>query len=494
MGWVEFESDTAQATPFAHVWEHTVGSGHASLALRADWQSQLRQCHEELGFRHVRFHGLLSDPMGTLIRQKDQLIYSFFNADQVWDFLLSIGMRPFVELSFMPEAIASGGQTVFAYRANVTPPKNYQDWRALIHKLLSHWAERYGLGEMGRWYFEVWNEPNMEGFWTGRAMDYFTLYRHTADVLKAIDAHLHVGGPATAHNEWIDAFIEFCERERLPADFISTHQYPTDGQGSGEQNTEETLARTRRGVMHDWARETRRRAGARPLYYTEWNSSSDSRDPLHDEPYAAAFIVKTVMESVHLVDGYSFWTFSDIFAETYFPSVPFHGGFGLLTLHGIAKPAYRAFELLHRLGTQQCPVAGRHHTVDVWVVREQRHITVMITNHALPRHPIDTELVRVLLRNAPRPQVARIERIDASHANPKRVWQEWGAPEYLSGTQVEHLHAASRLLSEEHPLRTDVGTVCLEVTMPPHSVAAVRVDCGSVPEGTADARDATDSH
>src|ERR1700693_2092483 len=115
-----------------HFWEHTNGSCHAPLGLRADWQRQMRRCREELGFRHVRFHGILSDDMGTLICQNDQLLYSFFNADQVLDFLLSIGMRPFVELSFMPTALSSGDQIIFHYRANVTPPKDYAQWSALV--------------------------------------------------------------------------------------------------------------------------------------------------------------------------------------------------------------------------------------------------------------------------------------------------------------------------------------------------------------------------
>src|SRR5437763_2254377 len=150
----------APAAPLPHVWEHTVGSCHATLALRADWQAQLRRCRQELGFQHVRFHGLLSEA-GTVVRHGRQLIYSFFNADRIIDFLLSIGMRPFVELSFMPEALASGPTTVFKYRGNVTPPRNYGEWKAFIKRLVRHWVERYGVHEVAKWFFEVWNEPNL---------------------------------------------------------------------------------------------------------------------------------------------------------------------------------------------------------------------------------------------------------------------------------------------------------------------------------------------
>ena len=300
------------------------------------------------------------------------MLYSFFNADQIWDFLLSIGMKPFVELSFMPTTLASGDTTVFHYRANVTPPKDYKQWATLIHKLVAHWVERYGIDEVRTWFFEVWNEPNLKAFWTGTQADYFKLYRCTVQAIKEVDDRLQVGGPATAKDEWITEFLDFCEKNHLPADFVSTHHYPTDALGSVGEDTVTQLAHSQRSILREWAQDAHRRARGRPLYYTEWNASSNPRDPLHDEPYTAAVVVKTMMEANGLVDGYSFWTFTDIFAENYFPAEPFQGGFGLLNLHGIAKPSYRAFELLHRLGTEQCLVDGLHETVDAWVVRQPR--------------------------------------------------------------------------------------------------------------------------
>lgn len=163
MGQVEFRcSLSGPPSPLPHFWEHTIGSGHAALALRADWQAQLRRCHDELGFRYVRFHGLLSEHMGTLVGHNEGLLYSFFNVDQVTDFILSIGMKPFVELSFMPKAIASGGTTVFNYEANVTPPRHPEEWGALVSRLVTHWIDRHGADEVRQWFFEVWNEPNQK--------------------------------------------------------------------------------------------------------------------------------------------------------------------------------------------------------------------------------------------------------------------------------------------------------------------------------------------
>jgi xylan 1,4-beta-xylosidase len=210
--------------------------------------------------------------------------------------------------------------------------------------------------------------------------------------------------------------------------------------------------------------------------YTEWNSSSNPRDPRHDEPYAAAFVAKTALEASDLVQGYSFWTLSDIFEENYFPSVPFHGGFGLLNLHGIAKPTYRAFELLHKLGKERLLVDGLHETVNAWVTRDNASVTVLLVNHALPRHSIASARVRVHLAHAREPTGAWVERIDENHANAKRRWQALGAPEYLDGPAVEQLHEASEMVREACPWTWAEDRVALEIELPPYAVAALTVE------------------
>ena len=475
MIYVRFDA-TTPGTPLPHIWEYSVGSGHAPLALRADYQAQLTRCRKELGVRHVRFHGLLCDDMGTLVCERNERLHSFVNADRIWDFLIAIGMRPIVELSFMPTTLASGKATVFSYRGNVTPPRDYTDWAALIGELARHGVERYGAAEVRQWLFEVWNEPNLRSFWRGTRRDYFTLYRHTAHALKDTDDGLRVGGPATARNAWIKEFLDFCDANDLPADFVSTHHYPTDAFGRPGDDTESQLAASTRSVLRDRARRTHERARGRPLYYTEWNTSSNSRDPLHDEPYAAAVVVKTMLEATGLVDGYSFWTFSDIFEENYFPWSPFHGGFGLLNLYGVAKPSYRAFELLHALGTDLIGTwSDQHPTADAWAVRQPDGITVMLTNHALPRHPIETVHVRVRLDGGPATATTTIARIDHAHANAQARWVEMGKPTYPSPSQVDDLHEASRVVVEPLPSRYHDDALWLDLSMPPNAVAAVTI-------------------
>lgn len=477
MSHADFKCNIKQAsTNLTHFWEHTVGSGHATLALRADWQQQLSRCHRELGFRHVRFHGVLCDDMGTLVDEENALVYSFFNADQICDFLLSIGMRPFMELSFMPNAIASGNDTVFHYKGNVTAPKDYGDWETLIHKLVEHWMQRYGLPEVSQWFFEVWNEPNLDAFWKATQADYFKLYHHTANAIKNVHKNLKVGGPATADNAWITEFMEYCDKNEVPADFISTHHYPTDAFGKPGDDTITQLSESKRSVLQKEAKKVKKQAPGKPVYYTEWSTSSNPFDELHDMPYAACFIIKTVMEANGIVEGYSYWTFSDIFEENYFSSVPFHGGFGLMNIYGIPKPAYRAYHLLHRLGNELLKVTGKHETVDVWIVSKKDTINIMITNWALPLHPIKTEIVKVHLQNIKKVKTSFIERIDDDHANAGKTWKNMGSPGSLKPDEVSALEAASALIMEPFTTKEAKGSVFVEVTVPPQGIAYITLE------------------
>jgi xylan 1,4-beta-xylosidase len=458
------------------VWNHTVGSGEAPLALRADWREQMARTQKDLGIRYVRFHAILSDAMGTFLIESNKEVHSFFNADQIFDFLIGIGVRPFVELGFMPTALASGKTTVFSYKSNVTPPKNWRKWSALIRSLVKHWVERYGLAEVRNWYFEVWNEPNLPAFWTGSQKDYFKLYRVTVEAIKGVDGGLRVGGPATANDEWIGDFVNYCEKHKLPADFISTHHYPTDALGKPGDDTGQQLADATRGVLRERTEKTCRAAGDKPVYYTEWSSSSNPFDPRHDEPYAAAFLMKNMLDVAELVEAYSWWTFSDIFEENYFSSQPFHGGFGLQTIHGTAKPSYRAMQLLNYIGEVSLRVNGTHPTVDAWVVRDGPDAaTALFTNHAFPKHELRSESVVCTLESTRKPLSLTVERVDDDHCNSRDAWKEMGSPQYPSERQLDVLQQASQLKPEPLAARAHAGGIEFKLELPPHGVAAVHL-------------------
>ncbi|HEY3476351.1 MAG TPA: hypothetical protein VGK56_17185, partial [Anaerolineales bacterium] len=236
------------------------------------------------------------------------------------------------------------------------------------------------------------------------------------------------------------------------------------------------LASAPRHVMREQAEKVKGQARGLPVYVTEWNISSDPRHSLHDEPFAAAYATHILMSLRGLAQGYSFWTFSDIFEENYFPSVPFHGGFGLLNLHSIPKPVYRAFHLLHQLGDEQIEVSGQHDTVEVWAIQKESQLTLLAVNHALPGHPISTEQVEIMISKGPEPQQTYIQRIDEDHANPRRAWLEMGSPEYLSVLNIEQLRASSQLIKESQSWSWAEDNIKLRFDLPPHSLAAITLE------------------
>ena len=260
---VDFCCDPDEATvPLPHSWEHTIGSDHAAMALRTEYQDQLKRCHDELGIRHVRCHGLLSHDMGTLVAHGRNQIVSFRNAHSIWNFLLDNGMKPFVEVSVMSDAIASNQTTVFHYRGNVTPPKRYADWADLIRLLARRAVDRYGISEVATWPFEIWNEPDMRGFWRRTREQYLRLYANAARGLKEVHLDIPVGGPATAQNAWIDEFLDFSERRDVPVDFVSTHHYPTDATVKTSSDPDIQLAHAQRGILREEALNARLAAHA----------------------------------------------------------------------------------------------------------------------------------------------------------------------------------------------------------------------------------------
>ena len=307
--------------------------------------------------------------------------------------------------------------------------------------------------------------------------DYFKLYRHTVDAIKSVDASLQVGGPATARDAWIEEFVHFCEKREVPLDFVSTHHYPTDALWN-ELQTPSCNWPGAGAASCGNGRRTRAAAPARDPSTTPSGTPRPTRaiictTNLTLRPSSS----KTVMEASEIVDGYSFWTFSDIFEENYFPSAPFHGGFGLLTLHGIPKPAYRAFELLHQLGDERLLVDGLHHTVDAFVARGSNMVTVLLTNHALPRHSIETERVRITLSAASKPRQVVCRRIDGDNANTEREWRALGSPAYLDADIVDRLQDASRVPRDSLSCAYTDAVCHFDITMPAHAVAAVTLEC-----------------
>jgi xylan 1,4-beta-xylosidase len=343
--------------PLNTMFRECVGAGRANEGLRADWQQQLAYVKKECGFRYIRMHGLLTDDMGVYKEDKNgKPEYNYMYIDVLFDFLQSIGMKPFVELGFMPSALASGDKTIFWWKGNVTPPKDYEKWGALIRNLTEHFTERYGADEVKTWYFEVWNEPNLSpGFWSGTREEYFNLYKYSVNAIKSVSSAYRVGGPGTAGAAWEPELIDFCTKNNLPLDFISTHSYGVK-QGYLDEygNSGTVLDKNPMSVSGDVLQSRKEISNSsKPnleLHYTEWSSSYTPADPIHDSYHEASYVLYKLKQVGNAANSMSYWVFSDIFEESAPRFTPFHGGFGMLTIQGINKPVFYSYQFLNRLG------------------------------------------------------------------------------------------------------------------------------------------------
>ena len=368
--------------------ELVVGAGRAAEGLRADWQRDLAVVRRECGFEYVRFHGLLQDELGVYSEDRQgRPVYNFQYIDAVYDAILSAGVRPFVEFGFMPQKMAGGEQTIFWWKGNITPPRDYAKWEGLVRALVRHWTDRYGQAEVRRWYFEVWNEPNLKDlFWSGDREEYFKLYDETARAVNSVSADYRVGGPATAGRAWVPEMIAHAAAARVPLDFITTHDYGVSGRGLDAEGNQQLFLDPSLDAISSGVRGVRAQIKASamphlPLHYTEWSTSYSPRDPVHDAYISAAYIVSRLKGAEGHADSMSYWTFTDIFEENGPVPSPFHGGFGLINFQGLRKPSFYAYQFMHRLGSEELASAD----ADSWVTRGGGGVQALFWNYTPPR-------------------------------------------------------------------------------------------------------------
>jgi xylan 1,4-beta-xylosidase len=445
----------AQTSPFPHFWEQMFGSGRAILSLRESYRNDLRAVKAVTDFRYVRFHAILHDDVG--IYNEDEHgdpLYNFAYVDQIYDGLLKNGVRPVVEISFMPRKLAFNPDALhpFWYKPNVSPPKSWDKWDGLIMHFAQHLLERYGVDEVAQWYFEVWNEPNID-FWNGipRQKSYFELYDHTARDLKNVSPRLRVGGPATAAAAWIDDFLKHAGQNHVPVDFVSTHGYADD--------TVEDLFGTHEDIPMD-DRVCRAVAKVRgqirgsgmpglPLLWTEWNVPGMKQ--ARDTPYVGPAVANTIRGCDGMVDMLSFWTFSDVFEEGGPIPQPFEGHFGLRAEGGINKPSYYDFALLHRLGDQ------RIHSSSSDVIATKRKdgdLVIAVWNLVDPDKSPTPKSVRLIFNAVGSNPTVKVSRVDDQHGNTLAAYRAMGTPRYPTEEQIRQLNAATALPSPaEHRLQ-----------------------------------------
>ncbi|MGD0743576.1 MAG: twin-arginine translocation signal domain-containing protein [Verrucomicrobiota bacterium] len=449
-------------------WKNAIGVDVTVTLLRADLQSHLAKLQRDIGFRHCRTYAMFQDDMAVVTRRKDgSLAFRWSHTDKVLDALLGLGLRPFVNLSQMPVALASGTTTLLDWEVNTTPPRDYAEWGQLVGAFARHCLDRYGLDEIAQWYYEVWNEPNIQ-FWTGSQAEYWKLYDASARALKAVSPRLRVGGPVSARAAWIPEMISHCSSAGVPLDFISTHIYPQDEYRlySGPQGSPYKPGM----FVPDVVREVRQtvRQSALPdleIHWTEWSSSvpvpdgklSGSKHPTLDDLSGAANACYLATAVDGDCDTFAWWPASDIDGQNGIPQSEFSHTHGLLTLSGLPKATFNAFSFLNRLRGGRLEV--RHETLapgrGLVATAEGESVQVLLWHRILLEVGAQQPWAGVLelpWTKSARPVLPQ-ERITAGAGSCYETWQALGAPQNLSATErrLLEVHAApeARLFQPE---------------------------------------------
>ena len=442
---------SATGRPFPHFWEQMFGSGRATLSLRDSYRQDLHAVKAITGFEYVRFHGILDDDVSLYDENKEGVpVYNFSYVDQIYDGLLANGVRPYVELSFMPPKLAAREvHQAFWYHPVVASPKNWAHWDDLITKFAQHLVDRYGIDEVSQWYFEVWNEPNID-FWAGdpKQATYYELYDHTARDLKQVSARIRVGGPSTAQAAWVTSFIQHDVENHVPVDFISTHVYGNDTAEHVFGTTEnipraDMVCRAAKKVHDEIGSSARPQL---PLIFSEYNASYANEPDVTDSIFMGPWMANTIRECDGLTNMMSYWTFSDVFEEQGIIKTPFYGGFGLIAEGGVPKPAFNTFLLLHMLGTERLPVDSD----SVLVTRDAQHkLKIAVWNYSAPEITGTPKQITLQFSGLHGGHSILIYRLDAQHGNALAAYGEMGTPASPTRQQYEQLKDAAKLLPPE---------------------------------------------
>jgi xylan 1,4-beta-xylosidase len=471
--------------PVNRFFDLSVGSDFPGTLIRDDSQEQLKVVQDELGFRYIRFHAIFHDVLGTVTVENGKTVYNWAKIDRLYDDLLARHIRPFVELGFTPAALASSQNSIFYWHGNTSHPKP-DGWRDLVDAFTRHIEDRYGKDEVRRWFFEVWNEPNLSGFFEGGDQkDYFELYDLTAKTIKAVDLDLKVGGPSTAGAAWVPEFLAHVKRSGAPVDFVTTHTYGVlggflDEYGQGDTKLDPSPDAIVGDVRHVREQISTSPYPGLPLYFTEWSTSYTPRDAVHDSYISAPYILAKLKGSQPFAQGMSYWTYTDLFEEPGPPTAPFQGGFGLMNPQGIRKPAYFAYKYLHALDGNTVTTSDAqamlstkigNFTGVIWDYEQpdQKVSNRPFYTKPLPSHPAAPVKLHVT-HLAPNAAYHLEVHRTGYHANDAYTgYIEMGSPKQLTQQQSATLNNLTRDIPETDKVVKSGKDGAIEVTLPMNS-------------------------
>ncbi len=489
-----------------HSWRTVVGVGRAKELLYSEVQDMLRQLQRDVGFRYLRFHGIFSDDMLVCRTGRDgALQFSFTLVDKALDFILSIGLKPQIQFSFMPAAMAAEpDRTVFASPFTISLPRRMEEWNRLVTLFLTHVQKRYGTQEIRSWLYSVWNEPDtsrqMFGF--EDRQQFFTLYEATCRTVKEFDSELVFGAPSlfpiTKENyKWMRDYLSFADVHGCRPEFIDVHYYSDDFHQLPPGVSTFTAPATANGdpdhfgkfitELHDFLEQES--VGHLPVYITEWNLTVSHRSLINDTCFKGCYLVKNFLENYDRVDAVGYWCLTD-FLEEYQPAQHlFHGGMGLFTVNGIKKAPYYAMEMLSRLG-DTLVAAGEGYFVTrrgermVMVFYHYEHFNPLFVQEGFGLsltsrdgvfpNGCDLEVSLTLTHLPDGLYRVRETILNRQHGSCFDRWVDMGAPE-LGESEAEWLRQNSQPALRIYQTTATQEALSYSATLAPHEVRLVEV-------------------
>ena len=490
--------------PLTHNFRNLISIHCAKDILLAEHQEMLRTIQKEVGFKYIRVHGILDDALmvyGENERGEPELNFSF--VDMILDFLLSIGLRPFIELSYMPKKLARpDAREAYYNHSIISLPADDVKWSTLISRFVRHLNSRYGYQEVAAWPFSLWNLPDSGEtlLGLGSTEDYFHFYESTYRTVKEQNAEISFSGPScltetAERGTFLPEFLSLCREHHCMPDLLQYHFYPIyiESLGNSKQrlayryspNALKESVETVYRNMQDWP------GCPLPLHISEWSSTISHHELLSDTAFQAVYITNNVLENYDSTDSLCYWTLADTISIGKMAADLFHGGLGLFTYNGIKKASYQAFRMLAKLGDEklasgdgyfitrssngwQIMLYNYQHYSELYARGELFDMT--FTNRYTPFPNAVRQKFSLVLEGLTDEEYLLTETtLSQKLGSSFDKWLEFGALPLSCQEDLEYLQSASLPLVQKRIVHAENSKMELSFTLEPHEVRLIEV-------------------
>lgn len=461
-----------KTTHLKHTWKKILNVSNAYDVLNMSIQRSLAMAQEEIGFEYLHFHGILDDTMRVYYEKSDGTpVFNFHYIDQIIDFMLSVGLKPYLELGWMPKRLASIPDEKSLNGICHSKPKNINIWLNMVRAFVVHLIDKYAAEQVRTWMFQIWDAAFLPPWWRNSQEDFFDFYRQTYALLKKIIPEAPVGSPSVNPygircTDWMENFMAYCKEQDCEPDFISLAMYPHESYNmdAGQELAESVYeiymkVSPRENYMGQELEKIKqklqwRRAGRPPVYITQWNMNNAPAFMLRDTLFGAAYLVKNLCENYDEAESFAYWFFSDEVEEYNLADASFHGGMGFIANNGLKKAAYQAMRLLARLDDELL-AKGEY----FFITKGDKQISVFLYSYVHYKKNCSEEEFRssenrykcfenvekefsVELADIPAGRYRMTEYIlNREWGSSYDIWNQMGSPEHVAAEDLAYINA-----------------------------------------------------